>query len=138
MSIVGLGFDKLLVDKKRPVQAPLKINSNLVVTSLEKVEGKNPLLKFNYEFKLNYDPKIAEVIVGGHVLYTDKEKILDNILKEWKKNKKVDPDLVKQIINVAIIRSNMKAIMLAEQVSLPPHIRFPVVAGKGKKSDYIS
>lgn len=137
MPIVGLGFDKLSVDKKKPVQAPLKINSNLVVKNLDKVEGKQPILKFNFEFQLNYDPKIAEMVVGGHVLYSDKEKVLDNIFKDWKKNKKIEPELVQKIINVAIVRSNMKAIMLAEQVSLPPHIRFPIVAGKGKKSNYI-
>ncbi len=136
MPVVGLGFDKLIADKKKPVKAPLKINSNLVVTDLVQGEEKS-VLKFKYEFKLNYDPDIAELVIGGHVLYTDKEKTLSNIMKEWKKNKKVDPEIVKKVINVAIVRSNMKAIILAEQVSLPPHIKFPTVAGKGKQSNYI-
>jgi len=141
MAITGLNFTKLSVDKTQPVKAPLKINSGLSVKKLEKADipdAKGDLtLRFDFEYNLKYDPKIAEMIIQGNVLYTGKEKEMQAILKEWKKNKKVDPNLVKAVINVALVRCNMKAIMLAEQVSLPPHIRFQTISSKKGKSSYI-
>lgn len=140
MPMIGLNFDKIVADKMKPVKAPLKINSNLTVTSLEKSGMDAPkgftMLRFNFEFKLNYEPKTAEILVGGHVLYSEKDKEADAMLGEWKKSKKVNPDLVRNVINAAIIRSNIKALLMEQEIGLPPHIKFPIVAPK-QGSSYI-
>lgn len=36
MAIAGINFDKILVEKLKPIEAPLKINSNLSLTDITK------------------------------------------------------------------------------------------------------
>ena len=140
MPLVGLNFDKLLVDKKKPVKPPIKINSNLVIKDFKEDDMDAPkgmkMLRFDFEFVLNYDPKIAEVIVAGHVLYSEESRKADAMLKTWKKDKKFDPEIVGQVMNAALLRANIKALLITQEVGLPPHLQMPVVAKKKKKSSY--
>lgn len=141
MPIAGLNFDKLVVEKKKPVKPPLKINSNLTVKDLKKAEIDTPkgemVLRFDFEFKLEYQPNIADMTIGGHVLYSDKEKVAGGMLKEWKKSKKFNPEIVRNVLNAALIRSNIKALLLSQDVGLPPHIQFPMITSKKKGSNYL-
>jgi hypothetical protein len=59
----------------------------------------------------------------------------------WTKTKKLDKELMTLITNFILIKCNIKALELSQQVNLPPHIRLPLVElsspTKGEKGDYI-
>jgi len=61
---------------------------------------------------------------------TDKIK---DILKEWKKNKRLPSEVVVPILNAIFRRCLSKIISLSEDLQLPPPIRFPVVKQKEGK-----
>ena len=139
--MVGLNFDKLLVDKKKPVKAPIKINSNLAIKDLKEDKMDVPkgqkMLRFDFEFTLDYQPDTADVVVAGHVLYSEEDKKAKVMLDDWKKSKKFDPEVVRNVLNAALLRANIKALLITQEVGLPPHLQFPSVApnkGKGAKS----
>lgn len=141
MPLIGLNFDKLFVEKKKKIEAPLKINSSMAVISVEKEDMQQPkgmeALRFNFEFKLDYQPKQAEMTLAGHVLYSEKEKEAEAMLAEWKKTKKFNPLVVQQVLNAALLRANIKALLLSQEVGLPPHINLPGIAQKQKSGSYI-
>ncbi len=137
MPIIGINFDKLHVEKKAEIKPPLNIDSNLSITDM-KTENlafsskDSEVLRLEFEFKLTYKPDVAGMLIGGHIHFLEKKAEIESVLKEWKKNKKLKPEFAKDIINSALLKSNIKALLLSQEVSLPPHIRMPLIV-EGKK-----
>lgn len=135
MPIAGIQFDKILAEKLKPLEPPLKINSSMAILDVSKEDATskgNAYLKFVFEFKLDYSPKQADVVLKGHVLYMDTEKEVDKVLSGWKKTKKIEPELMRQVLNVALMRANIKALLITQEVGLPPHIQIPTIGNKPK------
>ncbi|HII15809.1 MAG TPA: hypothetical protein HA362_05870 [Nanoarchaeota archaeon] len=140
MPIAGLQFDKILVEKLKPLEAPLKINSNLSIKDVSKEDASvkgNACVRFDFVFGLDYTPKQANVELKGHLLFMEKEKEVDSILAEWKKTKKVAPALLEQVLNAVLVKCNIKALLLSQELGLPPHIRMPTLANKSGASNYL-
>lgn len=133
MAIAGINFDKILVEKLKKIEAPLKINSNLSLKDVSKEkdsEKSMALLRFDFVFGLDYSPKQAVLEIKGHVFVKDKEKQVDDVLSVWKKTNKVSPALAEQVLNVILMKCNIKALLLTQEFGLPPHIKMPTVASK--------
>lgn len=135
MTVAGINFDKILVEKFKKIEAPLKINSGLSLSdvSKEKDDEKGMArLRFDFDFGLDYSPKQAVIQIKGHVLIKEKEKEVDTILATWKKTKKVSPALAEQVLNVILVKANIKALLLSQEFGLPPHIKMPTLAANPK------
>ncbi len=137
MPIMGLNFDKILVEKKKPLKPPVNVKSDLKVTEVTEADMDAPkglmILRFNFAFQVDYIPDFAVIELNGHVLYSEEKKKASEILKSWKKNKKVlDRDLIGNVMNAALLRSNIKALLLSQEVGLPPHIQMPLLKPKSK------
>jgi hypothetical protein len=147
MPVVGFNFDKTYAEKKAQVQKGMKAEHNITINSIDKEElniGLNTKkigLKFNFEYEVKYLPAIGDITIQGHILYTDEDKTVKEILSSWEKNKKIEPKLTTQLINTAIIKSTIKALSLAQDVNLPPHLPIPAISQKNqqnsKAKDYI-
>lgn len=143
MPIVGFNFDKILIERVGPVEGQIKVKRDLSVKDLQKEEivtgakKKEDVLKFNFEFSVKYDPNIGHIIILGHILFLDEVSVLKKVLDGWKKNKELPGNLTASVLNTALMRCNLKALSLIQDVSLPPHIQLPVISPKSKASDYI-
>ncbi|MDD4877492.1 MAG: hypothetical protein PHO02_00465 [Candidatus Nanoarchaeia archaeon] len=136
MAIAGINFDKILVEKLKKIEAPLKINSNISLSDVTKEKDSEKgmaLLRFDFVFGLDYAVKQAVIEIKGHVLVKDKEKEIDDILSVWKKTKKISPALAERVLNVILLKCNIKALLLSQEFNLPPHIQFPTLANKPSK-----
>lgn len=135
MAITGIIFDKFLVEKLKDIEAPLKINSSVSVPGVSKEkspEKGNAVLRFDFVFGLDYSPKQAVIELKGHILFTDKEKEVERIYSGWKKTKKIEASLMERVMNAVLFRCNIKALLLSQEIGLPPHIPMPTLAAKGK------
>ena len=138
MPIVGFNFDKLQAEKIKPLEAPMKVDSGMKILDIKKEEinlgpKKDYMLRFNYEYKVNYNPKQAEIFMAGHLLYADEPKKIDAIFKQWEKEKKFDPEVTQLVMNNVLMRCNIKALLLGQEIGLPPHIRLPMLTQAQKK-----
>ncbi|MFH1972805.1 MAG: hypothetical protein ABIJ18_04990 [archaeon] len=133
MPVIGFNFDKFHVEKKKQLEAPIKVDSSMKIVDIKKEglrmgeEDTEKILKVDYEFGIKYDPKQAEILIEGHLLYHEDEKKLDKILSEWKKTKKFDAEMTQLIMNNILLRCNIKALLLGQEIGLPPHIRMPMI-----------
>lgn len=139
MPIMGLNFDRMLVEKKQALKAPVNTESDLKILDVEKVDMDVPkglnVLRFNFLFKVNYTPGFGGIELAGHILYSEEKSKASELLKSWKKNKKVlDRELIGRIMNVILLKSNIKALLLSQEVGLPPHIQMPVIRPKQKRN----
>jgi len=138
MAIVGFNFSKISVEKKESVKGKISINNNITITNVEKKDlilgvAKQDGIRFEFEFTSKYEPKFADIILGGEVLYLGDAEEVKKVMDEWKKSKNIPKDVKVQVINAALTKCNIEALILSKEVNLPPPIPLPSVeATKGK------
>jgi len=143
--IVSFTFDKMLVERLKPIEAPLKVENNMLVKEVKEEEvpisggKKEKVLRFYFEYKVEYTPKQANILLEGNLIYFDGKEDVDKVLANWKKDKTLPNELKKQVLNNILIRSNIKALLLGQEIGLPPHIVLPTlqVSQKEKAEQYI-
>ncbi|MBI2106793.1 hypothetical protein HYT57_02305 [Candidatus Woesearchaeota archaeon] len=145
MTIVGFNYDKLSVEKKEEEVkkgGDFKVTYNVSIKDMQdyelKLQDKQKALRFVFEFSIRYTPQIGELGMNGNIIYTeDKEKIKE-IKEHWDEKKDVPDDLKAQLINLIFRRSNVKALLLTQEVNLPSHIPMPrIVPPSVNPQDYI-
>ena len=132
MTVVGMGFNKIVLEKTAPVKGNVKIKNNASIKGVEKMElalGKTTqeALKFIFEFKATYEPNIAYILLEGEVLWLDKKEVIEDILKQWKKDKKIPKEVMGPVLNTVLSRSNVEALILSRELNLPPPVPLPKI-----------
>ncbi|MDD5133252.1 MAG: hypothetical protein PHD81_01970 [Candidatus Nanoarchaeia archaeon] len=127
----------------------LSIKSDLKIVNVaeEKLNISNQTaLKFTFEFVIDYEPKFGKILLGGYLLYMpgSDENDAKTVVDTWKKTKKLDTKLMEALFNATLSKCNVKALVLSQEINLPPHIRLPVVVAEksadksnDKKNAYI-
>lgn len=130
MAVVGFNLQKISIERKKSLKGQVNIKTNLRFTDIKEdrvlpeISKDKTMLRFEFEFTINYEPEIASVFFSGYVLDIESEEEAKNILKEWK-NKKIKDDLRLRISNVIWAKCNIKAFLLEEEIGLPIHIPLP-------------
>jgi len=136
MAIIGFNFTKINVEKKAPLKGKISIKPNFSIKSVEEytlgAAGKKGL-KFGIEFSWKYEPNIAEIAIGGEVLFLDEEKKAEEIIKNWKKDKKIPQEILAPVIKTALDKATIKALASSQEVGLPAPIPLPKVKIEQKK-----
>jgi len=145
MPVISFNFDKIEVERKKPLEAPLKVKTAIKITEVKEEElimsggRKDLLLHFFFEYFVDYQLNQARVLLAGSVLYAGPREELEKIGKEWKKTKKFNPEISKEVLNHIFLRCNIKALAFEQEVNIPPHIVLPRLQPlkKSKAEDYI-
>jgi len=141
MPIISFSFDKIIIEKKKELEVPIKVDNNMVISDIKEedvpISGgrKEKVLRFFYEYKVQYQPEQAEIFIGGNLVFFEPEGKLKDIVKEWKKSKKLPPEIMQLVMNNVLIKCQIKALTMAQDVGLPPHIRLPTLSSAKKNSD---
>lgn len=99
---------------------------NVKEKELEGIEGR--LLLIEFIFTTKYEPDIGEITMEGEILY--KPKDIDEVIKYWKKNKKLPDEIAIPILNTLFRKCLTEAVNISEKLQLPPPIIFPTVKPK--------
>lgn len=142
MPIVGFNFDKIMVDKLGPIKGRVQVKNNMAIKNVEQQElmlgkKKEEVLKFSFEFSSKYEPNIGLISIKGHILFMDEANEVKKIMDSWKKKKFIPQDLMTYLLNTVLVRCNIKTLVLANDVNLPPHIKLPTISPKSDASQYI-
>ena len=142
--IVGFGFTKLSAEKGEIAKGKIDINNNVSVKDIQEDnfslgKDRQNVLKFIFEFTSNYEPNVGKVLFEGEVLYMEEPKKAKEILSSWKKDKKIPKELMGAMLNTILTKCNVQALILSQQVNLPPPIPMPKVqmAAGVENKDYI-
>lgn len=132
MSVVGLQFNKIVLDKKSPAKGKVSVNNNVSITDVTKTDltfgaSKQNALQFNFEFKVLYEPSIAELTFLGYLTFFEKAEVIDDVIKAWKKDKKVPKEIMTPVLNSVLAKCNVEALLLSREVNLPPPLPMPKV-----------
>ena len=141
--IVGFGFTKLSAEKGEAGKGKIDINNNVSIKdvqednfSLGKDKQQN-VLRFIFEFTSKYEPNIGNILFEGELLYMEESKKAKEILNDWKKNKKLPKEMMAGLLNTILTKCNVQALILSQQVNLPPPIPLPKVQMAVPEKSYI-
>ena len=143
--IVGFGFTKLSAEKLDPAKGKIDINNNVSIKDVQEdnfslgKDKQQDVLKFVFEFTSNYEPNVGKILFEGELLYMEEPKKAKELLTDWKKNKKLPKELMGNLLNTILTKCNVQALILSQQVNLPPPIPMPKVqmASAVENKDYI-
>jgi hypothetical protein len=134
MTVVGFSFTKMLVEKTNPVRGKISINNNVGITNMEEttldINTSKKALKLDFEFTSTYDPNVGKILLTGEVIYLADKPKADDALKNWKKNKKIDKEIMTQVLNNVLAKCNVEALILSKDMNLPPPMPLPKVGIK--------
>ena len=132
MTIVGFNFTKIEAEKKDMIKGKINVNNNVSIKEVEEkkislANDKQKVLSFTFEFIAKYDPNVGSIKFVGDVLFMDEAKKAKEILDGWKKDKKLPKEIMPGILNTVLTKCNIQALILSEQINLPPPIPLPKV-----------
>ncbi len=131
--IVGFGFTKLSAEKGEPANGKIDINNNVSIKDVKEddfslgKDKKQNVLRFIFEFTSKYEPNVGSILFEGELLYMEDPKKTKEILSDWKKDKKLPKELMGGLLNTILTKCNVQALILSQQVNLPPPIPLPKV-----------
>ncbi len=131
MTIVKINLHKILAERNLNSKGgQIKIDNNVSLKNVEDLsfamEGKKGL-KFSFAFTCDYQPDLGKIEVEGQVLYVDEAKKVEQVKKDWEKERRIPMDVMEQIINASLHKGNIQAIKISEDVSLPSPLPLPKV-----------
>jgi len=137
MTVIGFSFTKMIVEKTSPVKGKVSINNNVGIKDLEEtklnINTTKKALKLGFEFSSVYEPDIGKIHLEGEVIYLiDKDKA-EEAVKNWKKNKKIEREMMTAVLNQVLAKCNIQALILSKDMNLPPPIPLPKVGDKAEK-----
>ena len=142
--IVGFGFTKLHAEKGDIAKGNIDINNNVSIKDVKEDnfslgKDKQNVLKFIFEFTSRYEPNVGSVVLEGELLYVEDAKKSKEILASWKKDKKLDKEIMANLLNTVLVKCNIQALILSQQINLPPPIPMPKVqiSAPQENSNYI-
>ena len=134
--MVGFNLKKISIERKEDLKEKLEVKSNVDITDIkeEKIElsKDKDVLSFNFNFDVNYEPKIAELNFKGNVLVLVEPNEAKEILKKWKK-KQIADDLRILVLNTILNKCNVMALNLEDDLNLPSHIPLPKLSLNANK-----
>lgn len=145
MEIVGFNLTKLYIEKKENITGKWSVNTKIDIKEVKEekvklVEDKQ-VVRLEFEYSINYDPKIAEISFKGIILLMDDPKKTKEMINEWSKKREVLSDIKLQIFNSIFYKCNIKALQLEEDINLPPHLQLPTIKaqepGEKTKASYM-
>lgn len=135
MTIVGFYFTKIEAVKNEGVKGKINIANNVSITDVKEADNNfggetQKGVNFLFKFTSKYEPEAGAINLEGNVLYMENKDVVKKLLAGWKKEKKLDKDLMKGILNTILTKSNIQALILSRDINLPPPIPLPKVETK--------
>jgi hypothetical protein len=136
MSVIGFALSRILIERKESVQGKVEVKSKLNINNMKKediklVEGKD-VLRFDFEYEIEYAPNLAKIDMRGHLLLMVDPKQTKDLLKAWAKKEQVPEDIKLGVYNTIFHKCNIKALELEEDFNLPPHLQLPFIKAPDK------
>jgi len=135
MAIVGFNFTRMLIESYEGAKGQINVNNNVAIKNVEKMpltlgKASQDAIRFNFEFNAIYEPKAGKIELRGHLIYLTNEEQTKSILEKWKKEKKVDRELMALLLNNVLTRCNVESIILSKEMNLPPTVPMPRISIK--------
>lgn len=140
MKLVGFNFSKISIEKIAEVRPKdLKMGTKINVSEIKSLKSeffktKEDILASKFTYIINYDPSYAKVEFEGTIILAVDPKLAKVVLKQWKE-KKMPQEFNLVLFNLIMMKSNIKALQLEEELNIPYHVPLPTLKPESIKQD---
>ena len=133
----GFVLTKLKAERFEQKLEELKVETSINIDSIKEhptnAEGKEKkYLVVSFDYQIKYSKKVADVEVGGKVFLEVDPETASDVLNKWKK-KEVSSDFKLAVFNLILMKGNIKAIQIEDELGLPTHFKLPSISLEKKK-----
>ncbi len=135
MAMVGFSFTKISAEKKPATGQAVNIESNAGVVNIVElpvIDPKKVLIRFDFNFIVKYGPDAGKIELNGEVIELYDKEFGTKVVDFWNKEKKLHPEVMQEVFNTVLARSNTEAIIIGRDMGLPSPIQMPRVDVKPK------
>ncbi|MGD2247430.1 MAG: hypothetical protein PVF58_03420 [Candidatus Methanofastidiosia archaeon] len=126
MPVIGIRIDKLEGERKEnvKVEGQIRISPTPRILQVQETQiqgptGKTNIVEIQYEYTTNYDPPVGEIKITGTIMFQEAENVRKQLVKTWKDNRQINPELGKDIIYRMTQHSFLVMMNLARELNLP-------------------
>jgi len=130
MAMVGFSFTKILAERKPTGNQAINIESNAGITSITEmpvIDSKKMVLKFEFTFVVKYEPNAGNITLSGEVVELYDKEFGSKVLEHWKSDKKIHTEVMQEVFNTVLAKSNTEAIIIGRDLGLPSPVKMPRV-----------
>jgi len=132
IGVIGIKLNEGNVKVKEDVP-PQGITIDLKVTKISAMKEQPGLANVKFSYMVSYTPNTAVLKMDGEALITDEPNVIDNMIKSWKKNHKMDEETGAAILNAINPYVSYNSLLILRVFNLPPHIAPPPIQITKKK-----
>jgi hypothetical protein len=129
MPVIGTQLKEIHAERRIPKGKEFRVDIRPDVKNVREervlLERRRKLLVFEFEFTANYTSekeKFGEVRIVVEVRYVNKEAKMRKIIQTWKKERRIEPEVMNEITGIAFEVAKIEAIYIARKVLLPSPI----------------
>ena len=138
MNVLNITFNGINAEKKSVPKGSISVSNNIKIEGVEEtnlgLDKSKKALKFKFSYKTTYSPDIAVIELKGELVGFLDAETADKISEKWKKDKSLDKDNAKSVINNVMDKCTVEIILLSRELGLPSPIPMPSVKDESKKS----
>ncbi len=135
MTLVGFNLTKINAERKPVSEHNVRIENNVGVTDVKEaknIDAKKTLVRYSFDFTCKYEPGLGQIQIQGELLEMYDKEFGAQIIDHWNKEKKVHRDVLSNVLNHVLGRSNIQAIIISRELGLPSPVQMPKVEVKPK------
>ena len=137
--LIGFNFTKALAEREKELKGQITVKHNIDIKEVRKetlnLSKDKDVLCFDFEFSINYEPKLAKLLFEGNVLLLTEPKEGKDILKNWKK-KESNENVRLLVYNTILTKCSIKALQMESDLNLPSHLPLPKLAPAKQVTNY--
>ncbi len=125
---LNLKFNKIDAYRSIDFKGDIKIRQNIKINTLEKFKSlntKEETTKITYSFEISYGD-LGYINIEGLLFISTDLKTQKNLIKNFEDKNINMPENI-SLMNIIIQKTSIKAAQLEEELSLPVHIKIPLL-----------
>jgi hypothetical protein len=135
IGVIGFNIGKIEASRSSEIKGKLSIKNNVQIKEVENADlflgkTKQAGLRFKFEYTSEYEPSAGKIVLTGDLLAVEEEAAAKAIVAGWKKDKKVNSDVMAHVLNNVLNKCNILAIILSREINLPAPVQLPKVQTK--------
>lgn len=138
MPVINFKFTKINAEKGEMIaSAAVNVDESVALRDITELSmnlnDSQKAARFVLEFQANYKQENeakASINITSEVLFLDEASKIQSLVDNWKSKKPIDADLIAEIHNLALTKSLIQALILADSLALPSPINLPKIKVK--------
>ncbi len=137
MRIIGFNLTKILAERQEEDGQGIRVDQNIDIKNIkeEKIPiTNNKALKIKFTLTVTYSKDFGKIEFEGSIMTLPDEGEFKSIMDSWK-DKKIPENMRLGIFNFIMVKCNIKALYLEDEMGMPLHVPMPRLTKEAQKKE---